>query len=97
MAQPASSVIEHFTLGVDRLVAGGASFRLDKLVVANNSGGPVLVLLNSADDTVTKVAVVVDIAATDSSQLEGMMDTGCLIKAVSADVHVTLCRSQAGA
>jgi hypothetical protein len=97
MSNPASSVVEHFILDVDQLVADGASFRFDKAHIANNTAGSVLVLFMDASDTDIKAAVVVDGTANEPLVIDGIFDTGCLIKAAGADVHVTLCRSAAGA
>jgi hypothetical protein len=97
MAHPASSIVETYSLEVDRLIAAGETFRLDKLLVTNNTASPVLVLLRNATDTFTVVAVVAAAYTTASPQIEGLMGAGCLVQAQSADVYVTLCRSQGGA
>lgn len=97
MSNPASSVVEHYILDVDQLVAGGATFRFDKAIISNNTGASLIVTFRNAADTSTKLVGVLDAFVNETLQIDGIFDEGCLIKAAGADVHVTLCRSAAGA
>lgn len=89
----------HFTYGTlasDLAVEGGASVRVDRILVANDSGADQLISVEFAAAATVYFKIASPAGQTVVVEAPFIADQGVKIAAESADFHVTVFHSAAG-